>query len=137
MKIELELEGDEPNINLTPMIDVVLQLLVFFLLATTFLDPERRLDVELPAADSANAAERSFQELVIDVSRDGSLALRGRSITSHELARELAGAAQGDPDALVTIRGDRAVEHQEIVRVMDACRRAGLSNLALGTTRDG
>jgi biopolymer transport protein ExbD len=133
VRIELEQDGEEPSINLTPMIDVVLQLLVFFLLATTFLDPERSLDVELPASDSGSAPEHNYLELVIDVQRDGSLALGGRALTSAELARELAGAAERDPGALVTIRGHRAVAHQEIVRVMDACRRAGFADLALGT----
>jgi len=125
--------ADEPMFNLTPMIDVVFQLLVFFMVATTFHDPERELEVELPQAQSGNPVQAVPEELVINVFRDGTLSLSGRGVDQAGLEEALRRAARRDPKTPVTIRGDRWVHHEDIVRVMDACGTAGLSNLAVGT----
>lgn len=124
---------DEQALNLTSMTDLVFLLLVFFLCATTFLDPERALRLELPQAQSAERRDEPLEELVINVSRQGVLTLAGRSIDRVALERELRAAAARDPQTPVTIRGDRLVHHEDIVGVMDACGQAGLSNLAVGT----
>jgi len=124
---------DEQALNLTSMTDLVFLLLVFFLCATTFLDPERALRLELPQAHSAQRRDAPLEELVINVSRDGALTLAGRRIDRAGLERELRSAGARDPHTPVTIRGDRLVHHEDIVSVMDACGQAGLSNLAVGT----
>ncbi|MCB9916595.1 MAG: biopolymer transporter ExbD [Planctomycetes bacterium] len=124
---------DEPALNLTPLIDVVFQLLVFFMVATTFQDPERALDVELPPAESGARAEREPEELVIQVLRDGTLRLGGEALDRAALAERLRSAAEHDPATPVTIRGDRLVHHEDVVAVMDACGLAGLHALSLGT----
>jgi biopolymer transport protein ExbD len=67
---------DEQALNLTSMTDLVFLLLVFFLCATTFLDPERALELELPAAQSGERRQAENEELVINVSRDGRLCAR-------------------------------------------------------------
>ncbi|MFN0242916.1 MAG: ExbD/TolR family protein [Planctomycetota bacterium] len=131
-----ELESDEPLLNLTPMIDVVFNLLVFFMLATTFLQREQLLGLELPAAASASPAARPLQELVIEISREGTTWIAGNQVDGTELARLLADAAHTDPARPVTVRGDRRVYHEQVVHVLDECLRAGLSNLAL-STREG
>lgn len=124
---------DEQALNLTSMTDLVFLLLVFFLCATTFLDPERALRLELPSAQSAERRDVPLEELVINVSRDGVLTLAGRSIDRAALERELRAAFARDPQTPVTIRGDRLATHENIVSVMDVCGQAGLSNLAVGT----
>jgi biopolymer transport protein ExbD len=70
---------------------------------------------------------------VINVFRDGRVALAGKALSVSDLERELALAAGRDRATQVTIRGDRLASHERIVAVMDACGVAGLSNLALGT----
>ncbi len=124
---------DEQALNLTSMTDLVFLLLIFFLCATTFLDPERALRLELPQAQSAQPRDEVLQELVINVSRDGALTLAGRAVPRDALERELRAAAARNPQTPVTIRGDRLVHHEDIVAVMDACGQAGLVNLAVGT----
>ncbi|HVS11554.1 MAG TPA: biopolymer transporter ExbD [Planctomycetota bacterium] len=133
MKIRDADGADEPMFNLTPMIDVVFQLLVFFMVATTFHDPERELEIELPRAESGSAVEAVPEELVINIFRDGSLSLSGRRVDHAGLREALLRAARRDPKTPVTIRGDGSVHHQDVVRVVDACGTAGLSNLAIGT----
>jgi len=123
---------DEPILNLTPMIDVVFQLLIFFMVATTFLDPEKEIGIELPEATSGVASEEA-EELIINIFADGRIVLSGREIPSDDLLSELKAAAQANPQTPVTIRGDRLVHHERVVQVMDACGQAGLLNLAVGT----
>lgn len=137
MKLRTLDAEDEPVLNLTPMIDVVFTLLVFFMLATTFLERERLLDLELPTSSATSgAATKPAQELVINISREGKTWIEGRQVEGTELAKFLADAARRDPRTPVTVRGDRRVYHEEVVHVLDECLRAGLSNLAL-TTREG
>jgi biopolymer transport protein ExbD len=124
---------DEPAMNLTPMIDVIFQLLIFFMVATTFQDPEREIDVELPEASTGELSEAEREEIVINVLRDGSLVLSGETISREALLRRLARAADLDPDTPVTIRGDRLVHHEKVVGVMDACGSVGLTSFSLGT----
>jgi biopolymer transport protein ExbD len=131
MKISESAE-DEPVLNLTPMIDVVFQLLIFFMVATTFLDPEKEIGIELPEATSG-VASKEAEELVINIFADGRIVLSGREVPADDLLTELKAAALADPQTPVTIRGDRLVHHERVVQVMDACGQAGLLNLAVGT----
>ena len=136
MNIREDTDSDELVINLTPLIDVVFLLLIFFMVTTTFLDPEREIEVELPTAQSGGEPERTPDEIVLTVNEDGSIAYRDEILQREGLLRVLRTAAQHDPDTPVTIRGHRRAQHQSIVSVMDACGVAGLSNLAVGTTQE-
>ena len=130
-------EDDEPVANLTPMIDVVFQLLVFFMVATSFMDPEREMDIELPEADAGEPAPTETEDLIINVFADGRLVVSGQDLDDEQLLRRLKAAAQVDPKTPVTIRGDGRAEHQRIVAVMAACETAGLSSLSVGTIEGG
>ena len=136
MNIREENDGDELVINLTPLIDVVFLLLIFFMVTTTFLDPEREIDVELPTAQSAGEPQRMPDEIVLNVLEDGRVMHHGHELDRDQLTALLKGAAQHDAETPVTIRGHRRAQHQNIVAVMDACGLAGLSNLAVGTAHD-
>ncbi len=126
-------QDDEPVLNLTPMIDVVFQLLIFFMVATTFLDPEKEIEIELPEASSGTETEAEADEIIINVLADGGIVVSGERMTTDELLARLESAARTNPQMAVTIRGDRLVHHEHIVGVMDACGQAGLFNLAVGT----
>lgn len=132
MKIRRD-DSDEPVLNLTPMIDVVFQLLVFFMVATTFLDPEKEIAIELPEAVAGEEVDSQREEIVINVFADGRIVLAGQDVPSAELLPALRAAARGDPQRPVTIRGDRLTRHESIVGVMDACAQAGLLDLNVGT----
>jgi len=124
---------DEVALNLTSLIDVVFLLLIFFMVATTFLDPERAMELDLPRAESGQARDELPEELVLNVFRDGRVSLGGREVDDEALRSSLESAARRNPDTPVTIRGDAHVEHARIVSVMDACALSGLSNLSVGT----
>jgi biopolymer transport protein ExbD len=128
-----DVDEDEPTMNLTPMIDVVFTLLVFFMLATKFAERERSLDVDLPAASAAQETAASLEELVINVTRDGRVSIEGRTLAGDDLYRVLEEAARRSPGRPVVLRGDRKGAYDEIVTVLNECMRAGLSDLSLST----
>jgi len=108
--------------------------LIFFMVATTFLDPEREIEVELPTAQAAGEPERTPEEIVLNILEDGRVFHAGEELADDQLLLLLKRAAQHDPETPVTIRGHRLTQHQNIVTVMDACGTAGLYNLAVGTS---
>lgn len=132
MKLRVEENGSVPGIDLAPMIDVIFQLLLFFMVTTTFFDRERELAIDLPPAESGQEPQESSEEIVLNVHRDGAVAWGRQPISEAELDVRLRAAASA-PDRPVTIRGDRQTWHESIMRVMDACGRAGLRNLNVAT----
>lgn len=135
MKLRDDLAGgDEFALNLTSMTDIVFLMLIFFMLATTYGDPERVLGIDLPKA--ASSSESPPRELVISVLEDGRTVLDGAFVDHDTLRARLEAAARAAPETPVTIRGHRLAHHEAIVSVMDACGLAGLHNLSVGTTRE-
>lgn len=132
MRIRCEEELESPSSDLTSMTDIVFLMLVFFLLATAFIDPERALDLELPRAEHARDPEIEPREIVIEVARDGALAIGGEPIAADDLEGELRRRA-GSEKVPITIRGDRLAHHEAIVAVLDACGAAGLTDVSVGT----
>ena len=118
---------EEPEINLIPFIDVLLVVLIFLMLSTTY-SRFTELQINLPAADAEKLRDRPA-EVVVAVSNDGRYtvnkkAVDGRSIDM--LTIEMASAAAGRPDVVVIVSADALAAHQSVVNVLDAARRAGL-----------
>jgi biopolymer transport protein ExbD len=125
---------EEPEINLIPFIDVLLVVLIFLMLSTTY-SKFTELQVVLPVADAEKPRENP-REIIVSVGGDGRYAvnrklLEGRSV--ELLAAELALASQGAQDTTVIISADATTAHQSVVTVMDAARRAGLAKLTFAT----
>ncbi|MEX1026069.1 MAG: biopolymer transporter ExbD [Planctomycetota bacterium] len=133
MNLDTDNLPEETSADLTPLIDVVFQLLIFFLLATTFADPERELELELPTAESGERLDEEPEELVLEVLEDGSVHYGRQKLSPGQLAALLEDAAARNPATSITIRGHRGARHEAIVAVLDACGVAGLSRLAIGT----
>jgi biopolymer transport protein ExbD len=123
----------DPEFSMAPMIDVVFQLLIFFMLATTYQKSERQLDVDLPSAESGVKSTSVSQEILVDILRDGRVFVGGREVERASLVAALSAAASGRDKTPVTVRGDRNTTHEVVVAVLDACGLAGLSNLSIGT----
>ena len=125
--------AEEVSVNLTPLIDVVFLLLIFFMVATTFADPEEQIDLELPVAESGESPIATPDELVIDVTEDGRTFVAGAELAAGELDELLERTARAEPDTPVTVRGDRNLDYGRVVEVLDRCRVAGLQNAGLRT----
>ncbi|MGB1667769.1 MAG: ExbD/TolR family protein [Pseudohongiellaceae bacterium] len=127
---------DEPSINLTPLLDVVFLLLIFFMVTTTF-TRETRLQVNLPEAEAETLSTQSGR-LEIVVSRDGSFALNGQTLVNgrvETLLRGLALESDGNLDLPVIIVADSQASHQSVVTAMDAIGQAGFVRLSIATQR--
>ena len=120
-------------IELTPMIDMVFLLLIFFLVATTFHQTEREMQIALPVASAAAPISAMFQELIVNVDVDGRIIVGGHK-TEPEALRSIVGeAVKVNPEQKVTVRGDRRTAYANIVTVLDICKAAGIQEPYLDT----
>src|SRR5689334_19258012 len=99
-------QDDLPAINLTPMIDIVFNLIIFFMVSTRFTEIEKKVDVSLPQVGSAANLNDVPKSRVISVHRDGQILLDGQPVTILELRSRLTAAHRQYPEVEVTIRGD-------------------------------
>jgi biopolymer transport protein ExbD len=122
--------GDEPEINLIPFIDVLLVIIIFLMLSTTY-SKFTELQVTLPVADS-DATRDHPAEIVVSVAADGRYALDGRAVdgsTVEVLTVALRQLAAERKDPFIIISADATAAHQSVINVLDAARRAGLSRV--------
>lgn len=127
-------EGEfAPALDMTPMIDMVFNLLIFFLVATSFQQVEREINVALPQAKAAGPISASLRELVVNVDRGGGIVFNGKPTTPDELERVVRGAVAENAQRKVTVRGDRNASYGAVVRVLDICKRAGIQQPYLET----
>ena len=121
------------SIEMTPMIDMVFLLLIFFLVATSFHQEEREMQIALPVAQSAGPISVALRELVINVDGQGRIIVSGREISPEDLSGIVVDALAANPEQKVTIRGDRSVAYEAIVRVLDICKTGGIQEPYLDT----
>ncbi len=134
MLVKTAAQHDElPRIELTPIIDMVFLLLVFFLVASTLNQTEREMQIALPEAESAGPISLALRELVVNVRADGSISVGGRDVSSDELRTIVRERVAGNPDQKVTIRGDQAASYQAVAHVLDICKASGVAEPFLDT----
>lgn len=127
---------EDPAINLTPLIDVVFLLLIFFMVTTTF-TRETRIVVNLPEAN-AQPADSSPEQIEVLVSQSGRFSVDDRLLADSELltlGRALIDAASGDRNVPVLLIADAEATHQSVVTAMDAIGQSGFSRLSIATRR--
>lgn len=124
----------EPDVNLTPLIDVVFLLLIFFMVSTTFLK-EADFKVDLPeSSQEPGAAEQPRLEVVVDAA--GRYFVNGQALTDsrlHTLKQALSEAAGDERSRPLVIRADAKTAHQAVVTAMDAAAQLGFKHLAIAT----
>jgi biopolymer transport protein ExbD len=132
-----------PEINLTPLLDVVFLLLIFFMVSTTFKD-EARLRVQLPQAQGEDVPAQEPEQIRILIDRAGNFFVNDRAVVDRNpltLARALNGALgdrpPGDQALPVLILADANTPHQAVMTAMDAAAELGLRRIAFGASRGG
>ncbi len=129
-------DSDEPEVNLTPLIDVVFLLLIFFMVSTTF-EHQSRIQIELPEA-TAEATKPDDESLEIIIDAQGRFFLGEQQVVNTEL-KTLKGAiskAVGEREGMpVIIRADAKTPHQAVITALDATSQLGLTRISLATTR--
>ena len=124
----------DPTIDVTPMIDIVFQLVLFFMVSTTFVSAPG-IEVELPKS-SATAMVEDKLDINIWIAADGTVLVNDVPVTASSLANLLEKQAMRDESALVIIKADTGVSHGRVVLVMDQVKAAGLSRLAIATSTE-
>ncbi|MCB1749767.1 MAG: biopolymer transporter ExbD [Gammaproteobacteria bacterium] len=123
------------DVNLTPLIDVVFLLLIFFMVSTTFVK-ESKIDLTLPQA-SEDVREDDFARIEVAVDREGEVFVDEKALvnTQVETIRQALAAArpEGEAQPVVIISADAAAAYQRVVDVMDAARQAGLNRITFPT----
>ncbi|KDE39937.1 Biopolymer transport protein ExbD/TolR [Nitrincola lacisaponensis] len=131
-------QQQEPlSINLTPLIDVVFLLLIFFMITTTF-TRETQLEVSLPEASSAQAASQEQQRIDILISADGLYSVNGQALVNAQpltLRRAIIELAEDERQMPFVITADAQTPHQAVVTAMDVAGQLGFSQLRI-TTQD-
>lgn len=112
-----------PGINLTPLLDVIFNLVFFFLLATTLRRDELQTEVQLPSSETASRGSGEFESVAVD--KDGNTYYRGELVTEEELQDALNRLADSGVSQ-ITIRGDEGLELGRLYEIMDLCHRARL-----------
>ena len=121
------------SIEMTPIIDMVFLLLIFFLVATTFHQTEREMQIALPESQSAGPISATLREIIINVDAEGQIFVSGRKMDAEDLRVVVRDAVAANPQQKVTVRGDRHTAYANIVRVLDICKGNGIQEPYLDT----
>ena len=121
------------HIDFVPMVDILFNLLVFFLLATSLKIAEREMQVALPFTRAAGPISAAMKELVINVGPEGAIMVAGRPMDPSDLGAMVKSAIANNPDQKISVRGDRTTAYANIVRVLDICKANGAQTPYLDT----
>lgn len=121
------------EINMSPLIDMVFLLLIFFVVTTSFVK-ETGIDVQRPAAATAELKDKG--NVLIGVTRDGRVFLDRKQIDVRSVRAHMARVLSENPESSVVIVADRASQTGVVIKVMDQCRLAGVENVSLAASRD-
>jgi biopolymer transport protein ExbD len=123
---------EELSLNLTPLIDIVFLLLIFFMVSTTF-TKENHLSINLPEANGdVSDAPNKMVEVIID--KDGQVSINGKALISNKLItlkQAIEKVSEGDRSLPFIITADAATPHESVVRAMDAAGQLGFSRLSI------
>lgn len=121
------------EINVTPLVDVVLVLLIIFMVVTPLLKQE--IAIELPLAENSRGAEDASQ-VTVSLAADGSTLLNGTQIPSEDLITRLAAMYADRPDKTIFLEADRGLTHGRVVDLMDDCKAAGIAQIGVITKKE-
>jgi len=135
MNLRSRAQLHHPGIQLAPLVDVLLLLLIFFLLTWNAARNENELDVKVPKASEAKDKPASIGDVVVNVKTDGNVVVNRRTLTGAELTELLKGLVQLNSEQAVVIRGDEAGAYKNIIGVLNICTEAGITNVAFATAK--
>ncbi len=124
----------EERVDVTPLIDIIFQLVLFFMVSTTFVNSPG-IQVDLPRS-SADTIIRDKQDLNVWMTEAGAIYVDRQAVTWSELQSRFSAAAARDQSTTVIIKADKEVDHGRVVGVMDLARAYGLNKLAIATEPD-
>jgi biopolymer transport protein ExbD len=125
---------EQPSLNMTPMIDIVFLLIIFFMVGTKFTElseAEKEIPLQVPEVEQVEALTAAPKKRIINVYEDGNITLDGQSVSLVQLQNELTAARLQYQQLGVIVRGDGKSLHQNVTEVLAACRRAEITDLGI------
>ncbi len=122
---------EQTTLNLTPMIDIVFLLIVFFMVGTKFTELERKIGLHVPEVTDSGPLTAAPEKRVLNVYRDGQITLDRNPLTLEELRKQLSEARSQYSELGVLVRGDAASAFQRVAEVLNACKQAGIAELGI------
>ncbi len=131
MPLKTSTAEELPSVNLTPMIDVVFLLIIFFMVGTQFTNDERQIDIQLPGAHNLNAMISTPDRREVIITSDGIAHLDGQPVSISQLTERLSDLRLRYPDLTVAVRADGDAMQKHVVPVYGAIQSAGISHTAV------
>ena len=122
---------EQPTLNLTPMIDIVFLLIIFFMVGTKFAEWENKLALKVPQVQEMGALAPAPEKRVINVYRDGRISLNREFVTIDQLTAKLSSVREQYSGLGVVVRGDAEGPLQNVATVLGACREAGITDMGI------
>ena len=135
MNLRRRINQEPIQLQLAPMIDVIMFLLCFFLLTWNLARYEQDLDEKVPVARNGKPPQQLPGEVIINLKSDGTVELERTALNLEQLQEKLTAIAQVYPEQAVVLRGAENVPYKYVVGVLDTCRAAKLTNIAFATNR--
>ncbi len=139
MKFRKESDLKTIEVNLTPLIDVVFLLLIFFMVSTTF-DKQAQIQIKLPEADSSELVEKEPTSIAIGVNAEGNYFVNEEELIRSDketLRKMLVKVSEGKTDLPVIISADGKAPHQSVITVLDVASQLGMSQMTFATRQSG
>ena len=136
MKFKRRSQPKATTFALTSMLDVIFLLLCFFVTVSVFSQWESEISIKLPTAATGEQPERLPGEIIVNLSKDGTVRVNGTSLTLDDLQSRLAKISKFYPGQPVIIRADRDTKYESLVAVIDSCRAADVWNFSLATENE-
>jgi biopolymer transport protein ExbD len=127
--------SQHPGIQLAPLVDVLLLLLIFFLMTWNAARTEMELDVKVPKASAAKERSAPIGDVIVNVKADGNVVVNRRILSGPDLTTMLKGLVLLNAEQAVVSRGDEAGAYKNIVYVLNICSEAGITNVAFATAK--
>lgn len=119
------------EINVTSLVDIIFNLLLFFMLTTSFSQSEG-IEVELPSASAAKTSSEQTN-FIITINQDGQTTIDGTPVNRDDMSQKLQDALEKTPKTMLLIRADESTRHADVVEIIDLAKKVGLSRVSIGT----
>lgn len=118
-------------VDLTPMIDVVFLMLIFFMVSTSF-TANNSIKLDLPQS-KAQAADKDIEQVTVSINAEGQMFVQDEPVADGELRRRILNISKGDPNMRVVLRADAEAKHKRVVFVLDTVRELGMGKVGIAT----
>lgn len=125
-----------PSFQMTSMMDIIFLMLFFFITTSVFSQWEYEINITLPSAQSGKVPDRLPGEIIINITKDGRVSVNQQDLTLDALRARLDRLARYFPGQPVVLRADKETRYEDLIKVVDTCRKADIWNFSMATTED-